>query len=663
MGEKDNAQLIFESLNSTGLALTEGDKIRNFILMGLDPRTQSEFYKKYWLAIEKYTSGDTSPFVKDWLSIKTRHAPNNDRVYQEFKAFVQDSGMETKDLLEDLVSYACLYEVLSNCKSGLADKKARRQLDACLYRLSHLEITVTRPFFMEVLMLGRGGKLVDSELPGIFRIIECYLFRRNICGVPSNALNKIFVLLNNEVQKIKGESDGYANVMTYVLYTKTGSGRFPSDEEFTKALSEKNVYEMRGKFKEYLFERLENGDSVETKDVYAHLEDGTYSIEHIMPQNLSPAWKRELGADAERVHTLWLHRLANLTLSGYNSSLSNRSFAEKRDAEEGGYKSSGLRMNQLIAQKESWGETELEERDKELTKLSLSLWPMPVTSFKPIEKLLPYCSLDDEEISLTGKKVIKYSFLGEEQKVNDWTDLMEHVVGTLSSLDKTPLAEFAASGKSPLISTSFDSLRSPLKVDEGIYIEKNMSTSSKVNFLRTIFALYDASPSDLIFYLGEPTKQTADENIRWDFLFDYWKHALPRIKERNYHLDGISSFQRVAPQAAYSIWGRFGIEGFHISIVANSTEARVEFGFNSEDRSRNKAAYQTVYAHKAEIEMLLGVALEWREYPEQRLSRISLSLEGVSVLNREDWDKMADFHAQWSDRLRDAVLPYLQGLF
>ena len=667
LGEKDNAQLIFESLNSTGLALTEGDKIRNFILMGLNPKTQSDFYTKYWIAIEKYTGGDTSPLVKDWLSIKMRRTPNNDRVYQEFKAYVQGCGMDTKGLLEDLVSYARLYEVLSDCSSGLVDKKARKQLDACLYRLSHLEITVTRPFFMEVLMLNREGKLADSEVPDIFRIIECYLFRRAICGVPTNALNKIFVMLNKDVLKLKGDTDSYSDILAYLLMSKQGSGRFPCDEEFAKAISEKDIYLMRGRYREYLFEWLENGDLVETKDVYAQLEDGTYSIEHIMPQNLSPVWKKELGADADTIHALWLHRLANLTLSGYNSSLSNRSFADKRDAKDGGYKSSGLRMNQVIAQKKSWGVAELEERDKELTGLSLSLWPMPKTGFKPAEKPLPYCTLDDEETFLTGKKVTKYNFLGEEQRVADWADLMDHVVETLYSIDKTPLTEFAASGKSSMVSTSSYGLRSPMRIDEGVYIEKNLSTSARINLLRAIFALYDASPSDLVFFLSEDKEAQLPESKRERSMYAYWEYALPLIQKSNFHPEGISCFQKVRPRVTDVLWSTPGIRGIQIGVVAITTQARVEFHFDNEDKTWNKRAFHAVLSHSAEIERTLGIpadiSLEWKEAPDQRHSIISLTLGGVSVLNGDDWDKMADFHAEWSDRLRDAVLPYLQGMY
>ena len=199
----------------------------------------------------------------------------------------------------------------------------------------------------------------------IFEIVENYLFRRNVCEVPTNALNKIFLTLNKEILRYDNTTDRYVDKFIYTLRSKKDSGRFPDDREFAEALATKQVYLMRGRYKSYLFERFENFGTVETKDVYTHLDHNDYSIEHIMPQHLTPAWIEALGANASEIHEDWVHRLANLTLTGYNPSLSNKSFQEKRDAEQGGYRSSGLRMNQKIAQKDSWGLPELEERNRQ----------------------------------------------------------------------------------------------------------------------------------------------------------------------------------------------------------------------------------------------------------------------------------------------------------
>ena len=200
---------------------------------------------------------------------------------------------------------------------------------------------------------------------------------------------------------------------------------------------------MRGRYKAYLFERFENYGTVETKDVYSHLDNNEYTIEHIMPQHLTPAWRECLGSDYAEIHETWLHRLANLTLTGYNPNLSNKSFEEKRDSLEGGYKNSGLRMNQRVATKTSWGLSELEERNEEMLSLAMKIWSYPQTTFKPIEKEFDSYTLDDENVDLTGRDIIKYSFMNIEQPVSSWIDMFEHIIKFLHNRDKAILSSLA----------------------------------------------------------------------------------------------------------------------------------------------------------------------------------------------------------------------------
>lgn len=288
----DKAQLIFESLNSTGLALTEGDKIRNYILMGLDPKKQDEVYEKYWTKIEDCTGNDVSAFVRDYLSIKQQVTPTISNVYQSFKKYVETECIPLNSLLDDMRKYARIYQKLMTGKSGLHSQ----ELDDCMYRLNRLEITVTEPFFMEILRLNQDGeKLSVDDLTQIFLITENYLFRRNICDVPTNALNKVFLNLNREVIRYDNTTNDYVQKFIYALLSKKESSRFPDDDEFAQALANKAVYQMRGKYKAYLFERFENYGTLEAKDVYTLLDNGTYSIEHIMPQHLTPAWIQALA--------------------------------------------------------------------------------------------------------------------------------------------------------------------------------------------------------------------------------------------------------------------------------------------------------------------------------------------------------------------------------
>ena len=190
LNNEDNPQLIFESLNSTGLDLSEGDKIRNFILMGLPAKEQDEYYEKYWNRIEECTKYDVSSFVRDYLSVKQLTIPSQKKIYISFKEYVEISSFGAEELLIDLLAYAKRYEILLN---GNTKNKA---LDSCINRLNRLETTVTRPFFLEVLRLHNEGKLDISQVTDVFMITETYLFRRTICDLPTNALNKIFLMLH-----------------------------------------------------------------------------------------------------------------------------------------------------------------------------------------------------------------------------------------------------------------------------------------------------------------------------------------------------------------------------------------------------------------------------------------------------------------------------------
>ena len=656
----DNAQMIFESLNSTGLALEDGDKIRNYILMGLEPKEQSRLYDSYWTKIEKCTATDVSGFFRDYLSIKQQITPTINNVYKAFKAYAEDLRIPVETLLTDLLRYARLFEKLRIGKSGLSEQK----LDDCLYRLNRLEIIVTRPFFMEVLRLNQDGKLSNKDVLQVFLITENYLFRRNICEVPTNALNKIFLNLNREILRYDNSSNNYVAKFIYALRSKRDSGRFPDDEEFTAALANKQVYQMRGKYKAYLFERFENYGTIETKDVFTHLDNNTYTIEHIMPQHLTPVWTEALGPDYAKIHETWLHRLANLTLTGYNPNLSNKSFIEKRDADVGGYKTSGLKMNQKIATKDSWGLPELEERSDEMVALAKKIWAYPETDFVPEEKEFDSCTLDDEDVELTGRDIAKYSYQNVEQPVSSWADMFEHVVKFLHQKDKSVLSGLAYSTSNTTdlvnyISSEEDSLRNALKIDESIFVEKNTSTVMKISILRRLFALYKADPMDLVFYLKDIEAEKVRDTGRYEIRRKYWAYALPLIKKQNAHR---GSFGNCNPITSNTIAGSFGIGGFGILCIANYDSAGVQLYLGKNDASDNKKAFDQLYAHKGDIEKEVGTILNWSRADDKKASWVSLSLPRVSVSNESDWPRMAKFHAEWSDKFCNAMLPYLQDV-
>ena len=657
LGEDDNAQLIFESLNSTGLALTEGDKIRNYVLMGLSPEKQQTYYNSYWTKIESCTKNDVSSFIRDYLSIKQAIAPTLNNVYVSFKSYAEEVSLSINDLLYDLLRYARFYKKLLTCKSDLGEKR----IDDCLYRFMRLEIVVIRPFLMEVLRLHDDKKITIDDVLKVLLITENYLFRRNICDVPTNALNKIFLNLNKEIIRYDNTADNYVNKFIYALLSKKESGRFPTVNEFRTALSEKQIYQMRGKYKAYLFERLENHGTIETKDVYVHLDNKTYTIEHIMPQHLSPEWNEALGKDAAEIHSVWLHRLANLTLTGYNPSLSNKSFVDKRDCKIVRYKDSGIRMNQLLSKYKKWGVAELKSRNEYLLDLAMQIWEYPTTDFEPSKTEFDSCSLDDESFEFTGRDIVKYSYQNIDQPVTSWIDMFEHIVRYLHQKNPKILMSIIfdntiSSDLSKYISNKESNLRSSLQIDDNLYIEKNTNTTQKMSILRRLFALYKVDPMDLIFYLKNPEKKKAYESGRHEIRTRYWGYALPIIQER-YSYRGTFSGCKIS--TSNTISGYFGKKGICISCIANYDNARVDFYLGSSDIKLNKNIFNNLYRNKFEIEEKLGITLEWYKAENNKASWISYILDGVSITNESDWEQMANFHAKWSDKISSTLLEYI----
>lgn len=652
----DNAQLIFESLNSTGLALNEGDKIRNYILMSLPAEAQNHYFDTYWAKIEKCTNNDVSSFIRDYLSIKQQATPNINRVYKTFKAYAENINLPIDTLLSDLLRYARFFEKFITCKSGFGNKR----IDDCLYRFKRLEIVVTRPFFLEILKLHQDGKITTDDLLKILLITESYLFRRNICDVPTNALNKIFLNLNREILKFDNTSDNYVDKFIYALLSKKESGRYPNDEEFKAALSTKQVYKMTGKYKLYLFERFENYGTVETKDVYTHLDNNIYSIEHIMPQHLTPAWNETLGVNATEIHSEWLHRLANLTLTGYNPSLSNSSFEEKRDSKEFGYKNSGIKMNQRIAAKKTWGLAELEERNNEMVEYAAKIWKYPEADFIPSEKEFDSCSLDDDDYDLTGRDIVKYAYKNVEQNVSSWIDMFEHILKYLHQKDKSVLTSLAYGEKttselSAYVRTNESELRSALKIDENIYVEKNTSTTIKISILRRIFALYSFDPMDLVFYLKEDVASNSNVD---DLYIRYWTYAMDFIHEKH----GNGAFKNVTPSKSISKHGFFGISGCSVYCYFAQTRATVGIAINTKDKDKNKAVFDEIKKHKLEIEEQISGSVEWDREDAHKGAYIWKEMTDISLFNESDWKQVAEFHSEWSKKLFDAIVPYLKKL-
>ncbi|GAA7415985.1 DUF262 and DUF1524 domain-containing protein [Helicobacter pylori] len=360
---KDNPQLIFESLNSTGKDLTQTDLIRNYIIMETEVEKQEDFYNRYWRAMEedfKQNEKLFDRFVRHYLTIKTGKIPIEKRVYEAFKGYQQKERIEIEDLLKDLQKYCGYF-----CQIAFK-KEADKDLNKALSFLVDLEMDVVYPLLLELYSDYKDGVLSNQDFISIIALTESYLCRRAVCGILSNGLNKFFPSFTKKIDKKQ-----YLKSVEEHFGSLTGKQKFPNDSEFKDSFITKELYDKKKPWKTKNFlERLENFDTKEPVDTQK------CNTEHIMPQTLTFEWKRDLGENFEAIHEKYLHTIGNLTLTGYNSEYSNKSFQEKRDM-EGGFKDSPLRLNQGLRDLESFGEKEIEKRANDLADWALKIWTYP----------------------------------------------------------------------------------------------------------------------------------------------------------------------------------------------------------------------------------------------------------------------------------------------
>ncbi|GAA7979076.1 DUF262 and DUF1524 domain-containing protein [Helicobacter pylori] len=376
---KDNPQLIFESMNSTGKNLTQTDLIRNYILMELEPEKQKIFYEKYWRAMEEgFKQNETlfNQFVRHYLTIKTGEIPNINKVYNKayeaFKRYQQERGIETEALLQDLQKY-CWYFCQIVFKKEDEDHK---DLNKALSFLVDLKRDVIYPLLLELYSDYSDGVLSEQDFIPIIYLIESYICRRAVCGLAPNGLNKIFASFTKKINK-----DQYLeSIKAHFLSLETTTGKFPKDSEFKNLFITIDFYNL--KEKKYFFERLENFDTNEP------VNTEKCTIEHIMPQKLTEEWERDLGENFQAIHDKYLHTIGNLTLTGYNQKYSNNSYQEKRDMEKG-FKQSPLKLNQSLKDLESFGEKEIEKRANVLADWALKIWTYPKLDAETLEKYKP----------------------------------------------------------------------------------------------------------------------------------------------------------------------------------------------------------------------------------------------------------------------------------
>jgi len=375
--DQDNPQLIFESMNSTGRELSQADLIRNFILMGLEPAKQTRLYEDHWRPMEVAFGQEAygthfDRFMRHYLTLRTGEIPNVRAVYEAFKGHARDpevAAAVVEHLVAEIHAYAGHY-----CAMALG-QEPDKELALAFRDLRELKVDVAFPFLLELYHDQSQGRLSRDDLARAVRLVEAYVFRRAVCAIPTNSLNKTFATFGRALRKDRYLESIQAHFLTLPSYR-----RFPSDEEFRRELSARDLYNFPRR--SYWLRRLENHGRKERVPV------DEYTIEHILPQNenLSLKWREALGPDWQRVQETWLHTLGNLTLTGYNAEYSDRPFAEKRDM-PGGFKESPLRLNERLGALDAWDETAIKRRAGLLANQAAKVWASPAL---PADVLVTY---------------------------------------------------------------------------------------------------------------------------------------------------------------------------------------------------------------------------------------------------------------------------------
>ena len=503
---EDDPQVIFESINSTGLELSNADLIRNYLLMNADD--QEKLYENYWLYIEKtlrnkmdYSNLDA--FFMQYIVYKTSKPVNSRQLYNSFVKLFKDSGYSQESILKELRYYA---EIFGAFVYGSA--KYSERINRLLYRLRVLNQTTCYPFLLHVFDDYHQGVIDEETVEKILQFILAYLLRRMVCGVPSNTLRGLFTYLYNRIFKVASNKQKYYETLNKFLFTVSSKDVIPSAGEFERALQKANIYGNNALCR-FLLLDIENGDSKEI------LQAENLTIEHIMPQTLSADWSHIRPEE----HEEYLHTLGNLSVTGYNSELSNKSFAEKQDIIR--ENSKAVILNSDVLDKESWNIATIQARAKRLAGIVMTRYKIDRIVDDSIEfEYIETLTLDDYD-EVTGKKLVSFKLFGETYRQNKYALMLLDVIklldkkspGKLQTLAENNYSFNSTKRKHVHLNIDGSGMRWPWKVTDGIYLEANLSAWSCIRFIENLLSEFGFEKDQFSFNIvaEEPSETNEDE--------------------------------------------------------------------------------------------------------------------------------------------------------
>lgn len=641
---KDDPQRIFESLNSTGLDLSQSDLIRNYILMDLDPKNQNKVFEQIWNPIEENArdlikqKSVVSDYIRDYLTLRNKKIPNKNKVYLEFKKLYSIKDEEYHQELENIKSLSTHYKKFIN-PSIVQENNVRRELEY----ISRLEINVAFPFLLQVFEDGENGLITNDDLIKVLKLIQSYTWRRFVVGLPTNALNKIFMTLYSEV-----DTEEYYDSIALALIKKRGSAKFPTDEDLKTALKDKDLYNIQSKNRNYMFELLENFNNRE----YVNTANENITIEHIFPQTPNEDWNKAITPDDYfQLKEKYVNTIANLTLSGNNGALSNKSFIDKktmnRQGAEQGYNYSRLWLNDYLKTIDNWNITYYNERFDLIYNRFLKIWEYPNVVI-PVSENTEEQNLYNAE-SPTHKK-LEY-FIFENTKVDEEViaQMYFYVIEKLYEKNAQLLLEAKDIFK---ISRNASDFRAPQELQSGYFIESNIDSNSKFSTLKKLLPLFELEDELLIKYADSDSGNVPN---RFGVRKEFWKQLLPLVK-------GTHLFSNVNPSKESWITAGAGISGLGYAFVITSKYVRIELIMSSSSKENNKKNFKKLFNNKEEIEERFGKKLEWEELPENKMSRIKYEMQEVNLYDRSHWNKMNDFLVTYLPKFEKALQPEIMNL-
>lgn len=513
----DNPQRVFESINSTGKPLTDGDKIRNFALMLNNNTLRDHVYKKYWTVIEEALVDVSKDYITDffrsYIISKKQAIVKLDAVYPEFKKLFErqvgeDQNMEKIDAFYgDIVESLRFYQLLKFGENTSTDNRYDG-ITSTVFKMRYIQTDLYIPFALSVLRYA-DDNLTKQQLDEVFGLIETYFSRRIVCNINTTSVDRFLASLHKDALGYLEDApeSNYVDVLKYLFLSRTGQTRMPSDAEYENAIRTNPTYTQRNAFINYIL-TSSDGSSKESNTLNQIANgDLRLSIEHVMPQTLTKEWEHELGADelgiehTHLVHDQYIHTLANLTLTGYNSEYSNRSFDEKKTlvvkGEKVGFNDSDLRINKWIAAHDAWNEETLKERQDWWIENLQKVWPLPQTNFKPVEPDTTVLLLNEQ--NLKGKGIRSVQVFGDSTLVGTWAEALDIIAESI--YDKNPDFFDLVSQDEFLFkyfkkdSSGFNNSAEIL--DTGYYLDTGNDTNTKLRIVHALGKLFELSSDDI----------------------------------------------------------------------------------------------------------------------------------------------------------------------